>query len=118
MISQAIESSVQETKAIFAGEKVPIYQEGLFLNLELGYEEYLYLLLNATGKKEKTYRCMDIVELEVRKKSGYEKFRLDHCADRFTLTWTWEVDSLFAPTSLLPLGKYENTITKKVFYEN
>lgn len=118
LISHAIESSVQETKAIFEGDKVPIYQDGLFSNLELGYEEYLYLLLNATGKKEKIYRCMDIVELEIRQKSGYEKFRLDHCTDRFMLTWTWEVDSLFAPTSLLPLGKYENTITKKVFYEN
>lgn len=118
LIAGAIESSIQETKAIFEGEKVPVYQEGMFTNLELGYKEYLYILLNTTGRKEKVYRSMDIVELEIRKKSGYEDFRLDHCTDCFTLTWSYEFDSLFLSVKLVNQGKYNNTITKKVFYEN
>ena len=118
LISQAIESSISETKTIFAGNKVPLYQNGILSDLEVGYEEYLYFLLNMTGKKEKIYRCMDIVELEVRKKSGYEELRLDHCVDSFALTWSYEFDSLFFAVPLFGQGKYENTITKKIFYEN
>ena len=118
LIAGAIECSIQETKAIFEGEKVSVYQGGIFSDLQIGYEEYLYLLLNVTGKKEKIYRAMDIVELEIREKSGYEHFRLDHCTDYFTLTWDYEFDSLFLAIPLIDHGKYNNTITKKVFYEN
>lgn len=118
LITQAIASAIDETKAIFAGERVPLYQEGVFCNLELGYEEYLYLLLNTTGKKEKIYRCMDVVELEVRKKSGYDAFCLDHCTDCFTLVWNYEFESLFLSIPLIDQNTYENTIIKKVFYEN
>ena len=118
LIAEAIEKSIQETKEVFEGRKVPLYQNGLFSNIELGYEEYLYLFLNTTGKKEKIYRCMDIVELEIREKSGYKDFRLDHCVDSFALTWTYEFDSLFLSIPVISQGKYENQITKKVFYEN
>ena len=118
LIASVIECSIQETKAVFEGEKVPLYEDGIFANLQLGYEEYLYLLLNVTGKKEKIYRAMDIVELEIREMSGYEHFRLDHCTDCFTLTWNYEFDSLFLSIPLIDHGKYNNTITKKVFYEN
>lgn len=117
LIAESIESSIQETKFVFEGEKVPLYQNGVWSNLELGYEEYLYLLLNATDKREKIYRCMDIVELEIREKASYKSFRLDHCTDCFTLTWSYEFDSLFLSVPLFEQGKYRNTITKKVFYE-
>ena len=55
---------------------------------------------------------MDIVELEVRKKSGYEELRLDHCVDSFALTWSYEFDSLFFAVPLFGQGKYENAITR------
>ena len=118
LISKAVETSIQETKSLFEGGKVPLYEDGVFSTIELGYEEYLYLLLNVTGKKEKVYRCMDIVELEVRELSGYKSFRLDHCTDSFSLVWTYAFDSLFLKIPLLPQENYENTITKKIFYEN
>ena len=67
LISKAIEQSVRETKTIFEGEKVPLYTGGVFSGVQMGYEEYLYLFLNTTKTEEKIYRCMDIVELEIRK---------------------------------------------------
>ena len=118
LISEAVETSIQETKELFAGGKVPLYEKGIFSNLELGYKEYLFLLLNVTGKREKIYRCMDIVELEVRELSGYQFFRLDHCTDSFYLTWTYEFDSLFLTIPIFSQENYENTITKKIFYKN
>ena len=57
--------------------------------------------LLAEGKIEKIYRCMDIVELEVREISGYEAFCIDHCTDSFQLVWTYEFDSLFLLIALL-----------------
>ena len=118
LITQAIEDGVEETKRIFAGERVPFYQQGVFSGIEIGYEEYLYLLLSTTGAKEKIYRCMDVIELEVRTKSGYEKFRFDHCTDNFELVWTYQYESLFLKIPLLEQHGYENTMVRNVNYEN
>ncbi len=117
LIVQAIEDGIAETRLVFAGEKVPLYQKGAFTGIKLGYQEYLYLLLNMTDRTEKIYRCMDIVELEVREKSGYGNLRLDHCADRFTLQWTYEYPSLFMDIPLLNGGVYEHSIKRKFYYE-
>lgn len=117
LIAQAIEEGIQETKAVFAGEKVPLYEDGVFQGIQMGYEEYLYLFLCTTGKREKTMRSMDVVELEVREKSGYEAFRMDHCTDAFELHGVWQLNSLFLEIPLIEGGIYENTIDKKVCYE-
>lgn len=117
LIAQAIEEGIQETKAVFAGEKVPLYEDGVFQGIQMGYEEYLYLFLCTTGKREKTMRSMDVVELEVREKSGYEAFRMDHCIDAFELHGVWQLNSLFLEIPLIEGGIYENTIDKKVYYE-
>ncbi len=118
LISQAIEDGIVQTKQVFAGEKVPLYQNGAFAGILLGYEEYLYLFLNTTNREEKIYRCMDIVEMEVRKKSGYPMLRMDHCMDCFEVTWKYQFDSLFMELPVLNGGIYENTITRKFYYEN
>lgn len=117
LILQAIEDAIQETKSIFAGEKVPLYQDGIFDSIEIGYEGYLYLFLNTTDKAKKIYRSMDLVELEIREKSGYQEFRLDHCTDSFEVEWTYQFESLFIKIPLLDGGIYENTIRRKIFYE-
>ena len=117
LISQAIEDGIEETKSIFAGEKVPLCKNGILSSIEMGYEQYLYFFLSTTDQTKKIYRSMDIVELEVRKKSGYEKFRLDHCTDRFTVEWTWQAESIFEKLPFLEGGVYENTIRRKLFYE-
>lgn len=117
LISQAIENGIQETKSIFAGEKVPVYQQGIFSGIEIGYKEYLYLFLCTTENTGKIYRSMDIVELEVREKSEYKSFRLDHCTDYFDFRCTYQFESLFRDIPLMDGGTYENTIHRKVYYE-
>lgn len=107
LISQAIEEGIKETRAIFLGEKIA----------GIGYEQYLYLFLNTTNTKEKIYRTMDIVELEVREKSGYEKFRMDHCVDLFEGEWTWKIESIFKRVPLSDGGFYENTVKRSFGYE-
>lgn len=118
LISRALEEGVSDTRKIFGGEKVPLYNNGVFGGMEIGYEQYLYLFLNTTGRKEKIYRCMDVVELEIRKKSGYEKFRLDHCADTFLLQWDYGFDSLFMEIPWMDQSIYENRMIRNVYYEN
>ena len=118
LISQAIEEGILETRQVFSGQRVPLYQNGVFRGIELGYEEYLYLFLNVTDRTEKIYRCMDIVEMETRKKSGYEMLRLDHCIDGFELQWDYQFPSIFNVLPLMNGGTYENTITRKLYYEN
>lgn len=117
LIGQAIEEGIAETRRVFAGEKVPLYQAGAFSRFEFGYEEYLYLFLNTTNQTDKICRCMDIVELEVRRKCGYENLRLDHCVDAFELQWSYRFDSLFLSIPFMDGGVYENTITRKIYYE-
>jgi hypothetical protein len=117
LISQAIEEGIHQTKQIFAGEKVLLYQNGILSGLEVGYQEYLYLFLNSMNTTEKIYRTMDVLELEIRNQSGYNDFRWDHCVDRWELQWTYQFPSLFAENSLFHGGIYENTIVRKLYYE-
>ena len=117
LISMAIEDGIWQTKQIFAGEKVPLYQKGIFSGIFLGYEEYLLLFLNTVNKTQKIYRCMDVIELETRIRSGYENFRLDHCVDAFELQWEYRFSSLFAGLTLSDGGIYENQIIRKVYYK-
>lgn len=117
LISKAMDAAIAETKQIFSGEKVPFYNQGIFSGIEFGYEEYLYLFLAMTNTNEKIYRCMDIVEMEVRKKSEYENFRLDHCTDCFEITWTYQYDSLFVGIPWGGGNKYEEVMKKEFCYE-
>ena len=116
LISQAIEDGIQDTKSIFAGQKVPVYQDGIFAGIDMGYEQYLYLFLNMTDRTEKIYHSMDIVELEVRQKSGYRNFQLDHCTDEFLVEWNWQLESIFGRIPVLNGGVYENSIKRKFYY--
>lgn len=116
LIVWAIEDGISETRSIFAGEKVPLYQNGLFAGFSLGYEEYLYLLLNVTGSREKIYRTMDIVELEIRKCSGYEQFRLDHCTDSFRIQWEYGYDLMFSGWQMWGGERYVQTLKAEFQY--
>jgi len=118
LISQAIEDGITQTRKVFEGEKVPLYEKGSFSGVLLGYEEYLYLFLKAQKREDQIFRCMDLVEMEVREKSGYHKFRLDHCTDRFLVQWNYRFDSLFHELGNFTDGIYRNEINRKVFYEN
>ena len=49
------------------------------------YKDYLRLLLFVSNKEEKVMRCMDIVEMDIRKHTGINDFRLDNCAAAFNM---------------------------------
>jgi hypothetical protein len=118
LLSRAIEDGITQTRQIFCGEKVPLYEKGVFSGILLGYEEYLYLFLKTEKHEHVVYRCMDLVEREVRERSKYEDFRLDHCTDRFEVQWNYQFDSLFHETGYFTGEIYKNEINRKVFYEN
>ena len=70
------------------------------------------------NQTDKIYRSMDLVELEVRNRSGYGNFRLDHCVDAFELRWEYQFSGLFTAVPLLQDGFYENRIVRKIYYED
>ena len=117
LISQAIQDGISETKQVFAGGEVPLYQNGVFSGVKLGYQEYLVIFLNTTKEMTKIYRCMDVIEMEVRKKSDCESFYLDHCTDFFEIDWSYQFQSLFKEIPFLNSEIYENAIARKIFYE-
>ncbi len=47
----------------------------------LSYTDYLRVFLAVEGVREKTFRAMDIMEMDVRKCPGNSYFRLDTCVD-------------------------------------
>lgn len=105
--------SVVDVRQLFSGKRVPLIKgEGEWnLSLEnalgltaeavsdmagegdlpdddeksgLSYEDYLRLLLYMAPLEERTGRCMDIVEMNIRKTAGYENFCLDQCVASLT----------------------------------
>lgn len=50
----------------------------------LDYEDYLRLLLFMVPLEDRTGRCMDIVEMNIREVAGYENFCLDQCVAAIT----------------------------------
>lgn len=53
--------------------------------LNMKYADYLRLLLYSTFKRDITFRMMDIVEMDIREKTGKESFRLDECVAGYTV---------------------------------
>lgn len=52
---------------------------------ELGYEDYLRLFLYLEPSFTKTFRCMDMMEADIRLTEGNEYFRMDACADAVSM---------------------------------
>lgn len=49
------------------------------------YNDYLRFMLYLEGIDKKTYRCMDIVEMNIRKATGDDTFCLDNCVAAFEM---------------------------------
>lgn len=106
--------SVVDVRQLFSGKKVPLLKGAGDWNLSLenalgltaeavggmagggdssnhggesglSYGDYLRLLLYITPMEEKTGRCMNLVEMNIRKVAGYENFCLDQCVAAFTV---------------------------------
>lgn len=55
---------------------------------ELSYEEYLRLFLTVLEREKKVYRMMDIIQMDVRKNSGFDGFYLSNCVDLLVMEAT------------------------------
>ncbi|MFQ7550618.1 MAG: DUF5702 domain-containing protein [Blautia marasmi] len=47
----------------------------------LDYNDYLQILLFTSSRNNLTFRCMDMIEQNIRLKPGKENFRIDSCME-------------------------------------
>ncbi len=92
--------SLEDVRILLDGGRIPLIKEHDDWNLSLShalsiaadaatdgkayekglsYKEHLRLLLYLTPEQQRLERCMNVVELDIRKIPGYEHFRLDDC---------------------------------------
>lgn len=102
LFAWAYVESLQDVKALLNGGRVPIYKtaadwktginsiknvKGSLSDSDSGrglnYKEYLEILLFLTSERGRTFRAMDIMEMDIRKTLGNSAFRLDGCFDTF-----------------------------------
>ena len=102
LLAWAYVESLQDVKALLAGGRVPIYKTasdwktGLdsLLNVRgsltadtggrgLNYKEYLQIMLFLENKEKRTFRAMDVMEMDIRRTAGNGRFRLDACFDTY-----------------------------------
>lgn len=99
LFAWAFAESIYDVRSLFDGGKVPLLktdstwhtdigvlfeeadETGGKSNSGLSYEDYLRVLLKMTDTDIKTIRMMDMVELDIRKTSGNQSFRMDGCMD-------------------------------------
>lgn len=100
LFAWAYVESLQDVRILLEGGKVPLQKTAAtwhtcledILHIKsslrsidnpsgLTYKEYLYALLLTVGDYKKTFRTMDIIEMDVRKTDGNHAFRLDGCTD-------------------------------------
>lgn len=102
LFAWAYVESLQDVKCLLNGGRVPIYKSAAdwktginsIKNVKgslsdsdegrgLNYKEYLEILLFLTPESERTFRAMNIIEMDIRKTPGNSEFRLDGCFDSF-----------------------------------
>ena len=94
--------SLQDVKTLLAGGRVPIYKTAAdwktgIRSIEnvrgsltkdnsgrgLNYQEYLSIMLFLQNQDTRTFRAMDIMEMDIRKTAGNSRFRMDACFDTY-----------------------------------
>lgn len=63
----------------------PDYDSSSGETISLGYEDYLRIFLQFMMPEIKVYRCMDMMEADIRLTEGNEDFRMDACADAVSM---------------------------------
>ena len=98
LFAWAYVESLQDVKTLLSGGRVPLYKTSAdwktginsIKNVRgsltedkggngLNYKEYLQIMLFLQDKSDRTYRAMDIMEMDIRRTSGNPRFRLDGC---------------------------------------
>ncbi len=92
--------SISDLRILFRGGRVPLVKSAAtwktgFLTMGnfggnlsgggsgLSYEDYLRMMLFMHGIGEKTFRLMDVMEMDIRMTAGNAGFRMDGCLDCF-----------------------------------
>lgn len=94
--------SLQDVKTLLEGGRVPVYKSAAdwktgincIKNVKgslsggdngrgLDYKEYLGVMLFLTNEHDRTFRAMDIMEMDIRKTPGNGSFRMDACFDTY-----------------------------------
>ncbi|MCR4904395.1 MAG: DUF5702 domain-containing protein [Butyrivibrio sp.] len=101
LFAWAIIETVSDLKVLYKGGRVPLLKDSAswktgFDNIfamdfgnsysegsGLSYGEYLRIMLLMQNLNTKTYRLMDIMEMDIRKTDGNSSFMLDYCMDIF-----------------------------------
>ncbi len=115
--------SLQDVKILLRGGRVPIFKtsadwrtginslrdvRGSLTDAGdngrgLSYKEYLEIMLFLTNDHDRTFRAMDIMEMDIRKTPGNSGFRIDGCFDAFraklsvssTFGYRYEMERLY-----------------------
>ncbi len=102
LFAWAYVESLQDVKSLLAGGRVPIYKTSAdwktgidsIRNVRgaltedgggrgLNYEEYLRIMLFLQDQDARTFRAMDIMEMDIRRTAGNAGFRMDACFDTY-----------------------------------
>ena len=102
LLAWAYVESLQDVKTLLAGGRVPIvktasdWKTGIesLTNVRgsltqesggrgLNYKEYLQIMLFFEKQGQRTFRAMDIMEMDIRKTAGNAGFRMDACFDTY-----------------------------------
>lgn len=102
LFAWAYVESLQDVKTLLAGGRVPIFKtssdwktginsiknvRGSLADDEdgrgLSYQDYLQIMLFLQNKDIRTFRAMDIMEMDIRRTPGNGGFRLDACFDTY-----------------------------------
>lgn len=106
--------SINDVKLLFEGEKIPLtktkntwatdLESGFELNIMtkeinytaegMDYKQYLEMLLLFARDESLTLRSMDLIEMNIREIKGNENFRMDGCAEDFSVNVIFEIPKL------------------------
>ncbi len=102
LFAWAYVESLQDVKTLLAGGRVPIYKtaadwktginsiknvRGSLTQDEggrgLSYQDYLQIMLFLENKHTRTFRAMDVMEMDIRRTPGNSRFCMDACFDTY-----------------------------------
>lgn len=102
LFAWAYVESLQDVKTLLAGGRVPVFKTAAdwktginsIKNVRgslaedkggrgLNYQEYLQIMIFLQNKDTRTFRAMDIMEMDIRRTPGNARFRLDACFDTY-----------------------------------
>lgn len=102
LFAWAYVESLQDVRILLRGGRVPVFKTAedwktginSIKNVKgslsddsggrgLNYKEYLQIMLFLQNQEKRSYRAMDIMEMDIRRTPGNGKFRLDGCFDTY-----------------------------------